>query len=97
MAHPKASGKIPKCPGETASRDVTGHPRRYGQEVDFCLGNSAFPSSHQLIVTEIFIFLRRAFVSCLLTLQSPQIPHQLSCTHSSAGKVIHSPRVLSVP
>ncbi|XP_037266491.1 promotilin [Falco rusticolus] len=57
---------------------------------------SAFPSSHQLIIMKIFIFLRRAFVSCLLTLQSPQIPHPLSCTHSS-GKVIHSLRVLSVP
>lgn len=96
VAHTEAAGKIPRCPGETAHGGVTGHPKRYWQGVDFCLGNSAFLSSHQLIIMEIFIFLRRAFVSCLLTLQSPQIPHSLSCTHFSSGKVICSLRVLPV-
>lgn len=80
LAHLKAAGKIPRCPGESAGRAVTGHPSRYCQRVDFYLGNSAFPSSHQLISTEIFIFPRRVFVSCLLTLWSPQIPTTPLCT-----------------
>lgn len=89
VAHPTAAGKPPRCPGETAGGAVTGHRRRYCQEAHLCLSLLS-PARHR---GDIYIP-QRALVSCLLTLQSAQIPRQLSCSWAgcSLSGVLSAPR-----